>query len=121
MSKPSARASKIRTQDEPFNLDAIEKESSGHDYQFTLADRVWTMTPLGRLDRKDVRKISRMTKDEATDEMDFIDEMLRLAMGEEQYAEFDELPLTQEGLQSLFEDWTDHSGIDVPESSASSN
>jgi len=121
MSKPSARPSKIQSQDVPFNLDAVEKEASGHDYQFVLADRVWTMTPLGRLDRKDVKKISRMTKDESTDEMDFIDEMLRLAMGEEQYLEFDQLPLTQAGMQSLFEDWTDHSGIDVPESSASSN
>lgn len=121
MSSKSSKPSKIKVQDEPFNLDIIEKEASKHDYRFTLGGRDFSMPPLGRLDRKDLKKIAKMTGAGEIDEADYIDEMLKLALGEERFAEFDELPLSQDGVQQLFEDWTDHSGIEVPESSASSS
>lgn len=120
MSKPSARPSKIQKQTEPFNLDVLEKESSGNEFEFTLGDRVWHMTPLGRFDKKLVRRIARQANEAGdTDEVEYMDQMLKAAMGEEQFAEFDELPLTMEGLTALFEAWTEHSGLTPGESEAS--
>lgn len=124
MSKPSSKPSKIKVQDEPFDLDAMEKEASKHDYRFTLAGRDWTMTPLGRLDRKAIKRLARELKD--TDENDtenlrYVELMLAEGMGADQWAEFDELPLSQSGLMALFEDWSEHSGIEAGESSASTD
>lgn len=123
MSKPSARPSKIQKQSEPFNLDVLEKESSGNQFEFTLGDRVWSMTPLGRFDKKLVKRLAKeaaeATAEGETDEIEYMDKMLRAAMGDEQFAEFDQLPLTMGGLTALFEAWTEHSGVNPGESEAS--
>jgi hypothetical protein len=117
MSKPSSRPSKIKVQSEPFNLDAIEKEAGDKVFRFTLGGRDWEMIPLGQIDRKQVKKIAKLT--EGATEAESIEAMLTIGLGDEQWVEFEELPLSMEGLRALFEAWTDHSGIDVPESSAS--
>ena len=117
MGKPSSRPSPIKDQAEPFNLDAVEKESDGKAFRFTLGDRVWTMTALGRLDRKVLKRIAGETESE----IDSIESMLRAGLGDDQWEDFDELPLSVEGVKELFKAWTDHSGIEAPESSASSS
>ena len=119
MSSKSSQPSKIKVQDEPFNLDVIEKEASKQSFRFTLGGRDWTMVPLSRFDRKQVKKIAKETEGAA--EVDSIESMLRAGLGDEQWEEFDELPLSMEGMKQLFEAWTDHSGIEVPESSASTD
>lgn len=121
MSKPSARPSKIKTQDEPLNLDAVERESADKQFRFILGDREWVMTPLGRLERKAAKKIARMSNAGDGAELEFIDEMFKLAMGEEQFAEFDQLPLSQASAELLFETWSENSGIEIPESPASTD
>lgn len=119
MSKPSARPSKIKVQEKPFDLDAIEKEGSDKAFHFTLDGRDFSMTPLGRIDRKKVKKIRTATEDAS--EVESMEMMLQVALGDDQWAKFDELPLSMEGLKELFQAWTEHSGIEVPESSASSD
>lgn len=119
MSKPSANPSKIKTQSAPFDLDAVEREASDKTFRFTLGGREWSMKPLGRIDRKQVKQIAKATAD-AT-EAESIEAMLRAGLGDEQWEEFDELPLSIDGLKALFEQWSDHSGIEAPESSASSD
>src|ERR1044072_6839091 len=121
MSKPSAKPSKIKVQEEPFNLDAIEKEGHKHDYQVILGGRTWTMTPMGRLDKKAMKRMAKVAESGELDNTEYMDLIFQEAMGEEQFAEFDELPLSMDGLQRLFEDYQDHSGIEVPESSASTD
>lgn len=123
MSKPSSRQSKIKTQDAPFDLGAIETEASGKDYRFTLCDREFTMPALGRLDRKAVKRLAKQIESEGDGgrNLEYIELMLAEGMGAEQWAEFDELPLSQDGLMQLFEDWSDHSGIETGESSASTD
>lgn len=121
MSKPSSRPSPIKTQSEPFDLDAVEAEASSKDYTFTLGGHNFVMPALGRLDRKAIKKLGKLTASGDMDNLEFIDETLRLALGDKEFAAFDELPLSQAGLQALFDDWSKHSGIDVGESSASTD
>lgn len=121
MSKPSSRPSPIKTQSEPFDLDALEKEAADKNYRFTLAGHEFVMPALGRLDRKAVKKLGKLAAAGELDNLEFIDETLRLAMGDEEFAVFDELPLSQAGVQALFEDWSDHSGVEAGESSASTD
>jgi hypothetical protein len=118
MSKPSSKPSKIQAQGKPFDLDALETEASGKDYRFTLGGHEFVMPALARLDRKAVKKLRGLAD---KDNLEFIDETLRLALGDEAFAIFDELPLSTAGVQSLFEDWSNHSGIDTGESSASTD
>lgn len=121
MSKPSSKPSKIKVQDEAFNLDVLEKEAAKHDYHFVLGGREWTMTPMGRLDKKAMKRLAKLAAGEEVDGIEYMDEVFKVAMGADQFAEFDELPLSMDGLQALFEDYQDHSGIEVPESSASTD
>jgi hypothetical protein len=120
MSKPSSRPSKIKSQDAPFDLDVLEREASKSDYRFILGGREWRMTPMGRLDRKVMRRLAKLAKD-GNDNSEYMDELLKAAMGEEQFAEFNEIPLSMEALNALVEDWTAHSGIELGESSASAS
>ncbi|HEY5987002.1 MAG TPA: hypothetical protein VIV12_11600 [Streptosporangiaceae bacterium] len=119
MSKPSSRPSPIKTQSEPFDLDAVEAEASGKDFTFKLGGVEFVMPALSRLDRKAVKRVAKETSGKG--EIDSIDAMLRIALGDEQWEKFDELPLTLAGVKDLFEAWSDHSGIDVGESSASTD
>jgi hypothetical protein len=121
MSKPSAKPSPIKTQDVPFDLDAVEREASGKEYHFTLGGNDFVMPALGRLDRKAIKRLGKLAASGEIDNLEFIDETLALALGPDQFAKFDELPLSQAGVQALFEDWSTHSGVDVPESSASTD
>lgn len=122
MSKPSSRPSKIKDQEEPLDLDTMIKEGSKHDFRFILAGRTWTMTAMGRLSKKKLKKIAAMKgREEDANNFDEMDEMLKAGMGDEQFAEFDELDLPMDAVEALFEEWSEHSGIEPGESSASTD
>lgn len=122
MSKPSSKPSKIKDQEKPFNLAEIVEDGDKHAYQFELpAGRIWTMTAMSRLSKKKMRRIAKLGDGEDADNFDYMDEMLKAGMGEEQFAEFDELDLPMDAMEALFEDWSDHSGIEPGESSASAD
>jgi len=123
VSKPSSKPSKIKDQDEPFDLDARIKEGDKHDYRFTLAGRDWTMKAMSRLSKKKMKQIAKMGDADGpdADNFDYMDEMLKAAMGDEQFAEFDEIDIPMDVVEDLFDDWSEHSGIEPGESSASAD
>lgn len=120
MSKPSSQLSKVKEQDAPYDLDALARERSKKNYRFTYGGRDWTLVPVGRIPKKAMKRMAKMAA-EGQDNLEYMDEMLRAGMGNEQFAEFDELDIAMEDLENLFEDWSDHSGIEPGESSASSD
>jgi hypothetical protein len=87
-----------------FEEDQKKKEEE-HLYRFIQGGKHFVLPPFGSLDR---------TLMEAADEdFEFMNAAFRLAMGEDQFAEWDELPLSLDGLNRLFKDWGDHSGMDT--------
>lgn len=122
MSKPSSRPSKIKEQAEPYDLDALAAERAKRNYQFTYGGRTWTLVPVTRLPKKAMKRMAALAKqDGEQDNVEYMDQMLQAAMGEEQFAEFDQLDIAMEDIEDLFNDWSDHSGIEPGESSASSD
>ena len=99
----------VKIQDNPLDLDQFEKErlegQADHLYRFTLGGTEFVIPPFGDLDRH--------LMETADDDFEFMMAAFQKGLGENQFEIFDELPLSLDGLQRLFKDWGDHSGIDV--------
>jgi hypothetical protein len=99
----------VKVQAEPLDLDQFEQEQADkekeHLYTFRLGGVEFTIPPFGSLDRS--------LMETADDDFEFMNAAFRLAMGDEQFAKWDEIPLSLDGMNRLFKDWGDHSGMDV--------
>lgn len=98
----------IKTQTKPFDLDALEKEAqakaSDKNFRFLLGGREFVLPPFGTIDRKVLTSMD-------PDDPDSIMNVFKAAMSEEDFEEFDELELSIDGLTSLEEAWSEHSGM----------
>lgn len=107
---------KIKTQNKPFNLDALENEARNTNkeqyFRFTLGGREWALPPLGTLDRKTITSVD-------GEDPESMMKAFKVGLGDADYAAFDELDLTIDGLTLLNDAWAEHSGITVGESKAS--
>jgi len=103
---PSNR--KIKPQKAPFDLDGLEKEAlSDQDnklFKFVLGGKEFSLPPFGSLDRKVITSVNE-------DEPESMMSAFKEGLTEEEYKEFDNLPLTIDGLNKLQEAWAEHSGI----------
>ena len=99
----------VKVQAEPMNLDQFEedlaKSEDEHLYRFTLGGTEFVIPPFGNLDRS--------LMETADDDFEFMTAAFRQAMGDDQFAKFDQLPLSLDGMNRLFKDWGDHSGMDT--------
>lgn len=99
----------VKIQAEPLNLDEFEeeklKEQEQHLYRFTLGGIEFVLPPFGNLDRS--------LMDTADDDVEFMTAAFKQGMGEDQFEKWDALPLSLDGLNRLFKDWGDHSGMDT--------
>lgn len=105
-------SSTIATADAPFDLDAVEAEVKREPFVFTLGGRQWTLPHMEDMDRQIIHHIDQGNQKLAR-------EAIRLGLGEDVYAEFDELPLSLGGVDKLFEAWMRHSGMASGNSQAS--
>jgi len=99
----------VKIQAEPLNLDDFAKEQeekqAEHLYRFTLGGVDFVIPPFGDLDRK--------LMETADDDAEFMAAAFKMALGEDQFEIFDPMPLSLDGLNRLFKDWGDHSGMDT--------
>lgn len=89
-----------------FNLDAHVKGMDLQPFRFHWKDRRWEMAHFDALDSWEMGKAMRSGRDE---------DALKLAMGEEQFAEFRKIPLPQGGMSELTRRYFDHCGVDLGE------
>lgn len=103
----------VKIQVTPLDLDAFEegklKERDEHLYRFIRGGEEFTLPPFGSLDRE--------LMDTADDDVEFMMEAFKQGLvmisGEEAWDKFREMPLTLDGMNKLFGDWGDHSGMDT--------
>jgi hypothetical protein len=103
----------VKIQAEPMDLDAYEEEQKQaqeeHLYRFIQGGIKFVLPPFGGLDRG--------LMETADDDVDFMTAALRLGMEEVMeegsFERWDALPLSLDGLNRLFKDWGDHSGMDT--------
>lgn len=99
----------VKIQAEPLNLDEFEddqkKKEEEHLFRFIQGGREFVLPPFGNLDRS--------LMESGDDDFEFMTAAFRQGLGEDQFAAWDDLPLTLDGLNRLFKDWGDHSGMDV--------
>jgi hypothetical protein len=99
----------VKIQAEPLDLDQFEQEQADkekeHLYTFKLGGVEFTIPPFGSLDRS--------LMDTADDDAEFMAAAFKMALGEDQFEVFDPMPLSLDGLNRLFKDWGEHSGMDV--------
>ena len=102
----------IKTQTKPFDLDTIEKEAleegNAKKFKFTLGGRDWALPPFGTINRK---ALTNMDPNDPASMM----LMFKIAMGDEDFKDFNELELSIDGLNALEAAWTEHSGISAGE------
>jgi hypothetical protein len=103
----------VKIQAEPMDLDQYEEnqkaEAEDHLYRFIQGGITFTLPPFGTLDRS--------LMETADDDVDFMTAALKLGfetvMEDDAFEKWDALPLSLDGLNRLFKDWGDHSGMDT--------
>lgn len=93
----------------PFDLDALAAEAAGEPFRFTYGGREWVIP---RVDEVDKRIID-------ADPENWAREAFRLAFGD-QWAEFNDVPMSLRTLNALLEEWARYSGLNLGEAAASS-
>jgi len=106
-----AATSKASSNGKPFDLDALAAESVGERFRFIYGGREWSIPLVEDIDK---RLLDRMA--EAPDAV--AREAFQLAFGDE-WAEFDQLPMSLRTLNALLEEWSRHSGLELGEGLAS--
>lgn len=105
--KPAPAASGV------FDLDAVAAEATSEPFAFQHGGRTWT---LPHLQDSDARW---MLREGNPGDQESMREMIQAGLGD-QYPEFMKVPLSMRQVEHLFRAWTEHSGVDVGESGASS-
>jgi hypothetical protein len=106
------------TEKKPYDLQRIYAEKAGDPFDFTWADRVWTLPNMRMLDIEVQERIENLNTAAATAETIFVlfDEM----MGEEQGQQWRNVrPRPLPMIFDLFEAWLEHSKAELGESAAS--
>lgn len=113
----TARTATKPADDKPFdfNLDAVQAEVELTPFRVHFGGRRFTLAHIEDLDAWKVA--------EAADagDIQMVLESLRLAMGDDDFAEFRKVHLPQYKLKALFKAYRDHCGQESGESAASSS
>jgi hypothetical protein len=89
-----------------FNLDAYVKGLDLEPFRFHWKDRRWQMEHFDAIDSWEMGKAARSGNDA---------DIIKLAMGNEQFAEFRKIPLLVGGLREVTERYFKHCGVDLGE------
>jgi hypothetical protein len=89
-----------------FNLDAFVKGMDHAPFRFHWSGRRWEMAHFDAIDSKETKKAVQSGDD---------DEILKLAMGGEQFAAFDEIPIPNGGRNEMVKQYFRHCGVNVGE------
>lgn len=106
-------ARKIKRQDGPFKLSAVEAEAKGIEFSFEVETpddkHAFTMPPLGKLNWKLLKKIG-------GGDAEAIETALKAGLVD-QWDEFDKVSdaLSIDDINDLFDAWSDHSGFNAGE------
>jgi len=110
-------ARKIKKQNGPFKLSAVEAEAKGLAFEFEVEAKgddgvqvhEFVMPPLGKLHWKLLKKIGK-------GDAEAIETALKAGLGD-QWDEFDEVSdeLSIDDINDLFDAWSEHSGFDAGE------
>ncbi|GAA2618736.1 hypothetical protein SMC26_40295 [Actinomadura fulvescens] len=103
--KPTAKpAAEVEiADDEVFDLDVVEAESTFAPFPFRLGGRVFALPHMRKLDRK-------MLLAADGGDVEAMNAAFRVGLGDD-FAAFDKLPLSLNGLNELFRRWLAHSGL----------
>src|SRR5688572_15674793 len=93
----------IKPQAKPFDLDALEKEAlasaSDKNFRFLLGGKEFSLPPFGTIDRKVLTSMS-------PDDPESMMNVFKAGLSDEDFAEFDALDLSIDGLTALEEAWS---------------
>ncbi len=111
----NTRTVKPRPDDKPFdfNLDALQAEAELRPFVVQWAGRRWTFAHMHEADSWDSLEAAEQGDARA------MVAAFRLALGEEQWAEFRAMPIPQYKLKGLFKAYAEHCGMQLGESPAS--
>ncbi|MFC5187136.1 hypothetical protein [Actinomadura harenae] len=105
--------------DEPFdfNLNTVQKEVELRPWRVVWGpeNKRWTFAHMQELDTWDLIAAAGKGDNAATIEM------FKAALGPDQFREFRKIPLPQWAAEELFNAWGEHCGVDVGESSGSTD
>lgn len=106
---------------DPVAAVAAEAQTKGKKgFPFTVAGENFRMKSPQQIGRKTMKRIELLQADDNVGGMQFMDEMFLALLGAEQFARFDDVAdLSGEELNMLLTKSTEHYGIDLPESPAS--
>lgn len=94
-----------------LDLDAFERDHRHEPFYFRLGGRWFQLPHMRDVDRKVLR--------DAVGDTDAAENAIRRALGEQDYKQFDAIPLSTGGYDELFRQWLEHSGMKPGESEAS--
>ncbi|MGW9237984.1 hypothetical protein FKO01_19795 [Mesorhizobium sp. B2-3-3] len=103
--------------DQPFdfNLDAVKAEAELTPWRVNWSGRRWEFA---HMDNFDMWPFINESASAGIDEMAMI---LRTALGDEQWAEFQKLPIKRYKMKALFDGYQKYCGVETGESEASSD
>ncbi|WP_250029812.1 hypothetical protein [Paractinoplanes maris] len=102
---------------EPYDLQRVYAERAGKPFEFTWADRVWTLPNLLMLDIEVQDRIENLDPGSST--VETFNSLFDDIMGAEQGAEWRQQVRPLPMLMDLLAAWTEHSGAQLGEAPAS--
>jgi hypothetical protein len=102
---------------EPYDLQRLYAEKAGTPFEFTWADRVWTLPAMRMLDITVQERLE--TLDTAAATVDTVNQLFDDIMGPEQGAQWRTVPRPLGMVMDLFQAWMEHAQADLGEQEAS--
>lgn len=119
MTAPARKAPLKAADNQPFdfNLDAVEAEVDLTPWRVHFGGKRWVFKHPQEIDVWDV--VDADEKNDGSSEIGGILSVFKVALGDEQFAQFRKLPMPQFKLKALFEAYQAYGGIEPGESEGS--